>query len=177
MTSDIVYDIPETTSKVGRHTLSILVDNEFGVLARVIGLFAGRGYNIESLTVAEVEHDSQLSRITIVTSGSEAVIEQIKCQLERMVPVYTVHDLTVEGSHIEREMALIKVKTTKPKRENILRIAEIFGVHMVDDSHNHFVFEITGMSETIDTFIDIMRPLGLVETSRSGVVAMARGGK
>lgn len=175
--SDIVYDIPETKSLIANHTLSVLVDNEFGVLARVISLFSGRGYNIESLTVAEVEHDKKLSRITIVTSGSEAVIEQIKRLLERMVPVHQVNDLTVEGAHVERELALIKVKSSGNKRIEAIRIAEIFRARSVDASIDSFVFEITGTSDKIAAFIDIMRPLGLVETSRSGVVAIARGKK
>jgi acetolactate synthase I/III small subunit len=175
--SDIVYDIPNTKSINSRHTLTVLVDNEFGVLARVIGLFAGRGYNIESLTVAEVEHDKKLSKITIVTSGSEMVIEQIKKLLERLVPVHKVNDLTVEGAHVERELALIKVKGTGDKRIESLRIAEVFRAKSVDASHDSFIFEVTGTSEKIDAFIDIMRPLGMIEMARSGVVAIARGKK
>lgn len=173
--SDIVYDIPDVKETSSRHTLTVLVDNEFGVLARVIGLFSGRGYNIESLTVAEVEHDSKLSRITIVTSGSEMVIEQIKRLLERMVPVHKVNDLTVEGAHVERELALIKVKGTGNNRIEALRIAEVFRARSVDACHDSFIFEITGTSEKVDAFIDIMRPLGLTEMARSGVVAIARG--
>ena len=175
--SDIVYDIPNVKETTARHTLTVLVDNEFGVLARVIGLFSGRGYNIESLTVAEVEHDKKLSRITIVTSGSEMVIEQIKKLLERMVPVHKVHDLTVEGAHVERELALVRVKGTGEKRIEALRIAEVFRARSVDASHDSFIFEVTGTSEKVDAFIDIMRPLGLVEMARSGVVAIARGKK
>ena len=175
--ADIVYDIPDVKVVKARHTLAVVVDNEFGVLARVIGLFSGRGYNIESLTVAEVEHDEKLSRITIVTSGSEMVIEQIKRLLERMVPVHKVNDLTVEGAHVERELALVKVSGTGTNRVEALRIAEIFRARSVDASHDSFIFEITGTSEKVDAFIDLMRPLGMKEMARSGVVAIARGKK
>lgn len=172
--SDIVYDIPQVRETKARHTLAVLVDNEFGVLARVIGLFSGRGYNIESLTVAEVEHDKNLSRITIVTSGSRAVIEQIKRLLERMVPVHKVNDLTTEGAHVERELALIKVKGTGKARLETLEIAKAFHARTVDATADGFIFELTGTSEEIDEFIDCMRPLGMTEMARSGVVAMAR---
>jgi len=174
---DIVYDIPDVKETTAKHTLAVLVDNEFGVLARVIGLFSGRGYNIESLTVAEVEHDKKLSRITVVTSGNEIVIEHIKRLLERMVPVYKVNDMTVDGPHVERELALVKVKGAGPDRSEALRIADIFRARSVDASHESFVFEITGTSEKVDAFIDLMRPLGMIETVRSGVVAIARGKK
>ncbi len=174
---DIVYDIPDVTVAIERHTLAVIVDNEFGVLARVIGLFSGRGYNIESLTVAEVEHDKNLSRITVVTSGSVQVIEQIKRLLERMVPVHQVSDLTVEGRHVERELALIRVKGTGANRMEALRIAEIFRARSVDSTPDSFVFEITGTSEKVDAFIDLMRPVGMIEMARSGVVAIARGKK
>ena len=172
---DIVYDIPSTSAAVNRHTLSVLVDNEFGVLARVIGLFSGRGYNIESLTVAEVEHESKRSRITIVTSGTEMVIEQIKKLLERMVPVHKVHDLTIEGAHVERELALVKVVASGEKRVEALRIADIFRARVVDSTTESFVFEITGSLEKNDAFIDLMRPLGLIEICRTGIAAMSRG--
>jgi acetolactate synthase-1/3 small subunit len=174
---DIVYDIPDVKEIEARHTLAVLVDNEFGVLARVVGLFSGRGYNIESLTVAEVEHDKNLSRITVVTSGSEMVIEQIKRLLERMVPVHKVNDLTVEGAHVERELALVRVKGKGGERIEALRIAEIFRARSVDASNDSFVFEVTGTSEKVDAFIDLMRPLGMIEMARSGVVAIARGKK
>jgi acetolactate synthase-1/3 small subunit len=172
---DIVYDIPAQKAEASRHTLAVLVDNEFGVLARVIGLFSGRGYNIESLTVAEVEHDKKLSRITIVTSGSEHVVEQIKKLLEKMVPVYKVHDLTVEGAHVERELALIKVLGEGTERVEALRIADIFRARVVDSTIESFVFEITGASEKVDAFIELMRPIGLIEICRTGVAAVARG--
>jgi acetolactate synthase-1/3 small subunit len=172
---DIVYDIPTQKATVRRHTLAVLVDNEFGVLARVIGLFSGRGYNIESLTVAEVEHDSKRSRITIVTSGTEQVIEQIKRLLEKMVPVYKVHDLTVEGAHVERELALVKVVGEGDERIEALRIADIFRARVVDSTTESFVFELTGSSEKLDAFIDLMRPIGLIEICRTGVAAVARG--
>jgi len=172
---DIVYDIPTVTQTARRHTLAVLVDNEFGVLARVIGLFSGRGYNIESLTVAEVEHDKLRSRITIVTSGTEQVIEQIKKLLEKMVPVYKVHDLTVEGPHVERELGLIKVAGEGTERVEALRVADIFRARVVDSTIASFVFEITGESAKIDAFIELMLPLGLVEICRTGVAAMSRG--
>jgi len=172
---DIVYDIPTVTQTVRRHTLAVLVDNEFGVLARVIGLFSGRGYNIESLTVAEVEHDKKHSRITIVTSGTEMVIEQIKKLLEKMVPVYKVHDLTIDGAHVERELALIKVVGEEQSRVEALRIADIFRARVVDSTPASFVFELTGESGKIDEFIGLMQPLGLIEICRTGVAAVSRG--
>jgi acetolactate synthase-1/3 small subunit len=157
------------------HTLAILVDNEAGVLARVIGLFSGRGYNIESLTVAEVDHEGHRSRITIVTTGTPQVIEQIKAQLERMVPVHEVHDLTVEGPSVERELALIKVAGTGEKRVEALRTSEVFRARVVDTTLESFVFEITGAPEKVDAFIALMRPLGLTDVARTGVAAIARG--
>jgi acetolactate synthase-1/3 small subunit len=159
------------------HTLSVLVDNEPGVLARVIGLFSGRGYNIESLTVAEVDSGRHLSRITLVTSGTPMVIEQIKAQLDRLVPVHAVRDLTMEGAHVAREMALIKVVGTGDKRVESLRIADIFRARAVDSTIESFVFEMTGSPEKIDAFVNLMRPLGLVDVSRTGVVAISRGAK
>jgi acetolactate synthase-1/3 small subunit len=160
---------------VERHTIAILVDNESGVLARVIGLFSGRGYNIESLTVAEVEAHHHLSRITIVTSGTPMVIEQIKNQLDRLVPVHKVSDLTEEGAHLERELALVKVRGTGNKRVESLRIADIFRARVVDSTIESFVFEMTGSSAKLNAFINLMQPLGLVDVSRTGVVAIARG--
>lgn len=157
------------------HTMAVLVDNEPGVLARVIGLFSGRGYNIESLTVAEVDVQENLSRITIVTSGTPMVIEQIKAQLERLVPVHGVSDLTVEGPHVERELALVKVCSTGEKRLESLRIADIFRARAVDSTNESFVFEIVGDTGKLDAFIELMRPLGLVDVSRTGVAAIARG--
>ncbi|MEM6423333.1 MAG: acetolactate synthase small subunit [Pseudomonadota bacterium] len=158
-----------------RHTLSVLVDNEPGVLARVIGLFSGRGYNIESLTVAETDHASHLSRITIVTTGTPSVIEQIKAQLERMVPVHGVTDLTVSGAHLERELALVKVASTGDKRVEALRLAELMQARVVDVTLESFVFEIANDSQQIDAFVELMRPLGLVEVARTGVAALMRG--
>ncbi|HLU91087.1 MAG TPA: acetolactate synthase small subunit [Pedomonas sp.] len=163
------------SSQIERHTLSILVDNEAGVLARVIGLFSSRGYNIDSLTVAEITHDQSISRITIVTSGTPVVIEQIKAQLERLVPVHSVADLTVQGPHIEREMALVKVVGQGEKRVEALRLADIYRARVVDASTKSFVFELTGSTDKVDTFIDLMRELGLAEVVRTGVVAIARG--
>ena len=157
------------------HTISVLVDNEAGVLARVIGLFSGRGYNIESLTVAEVNpHDNQ-SRITIVTTGTPMVIEQIKAQLERLVPVHKVSDLTTKGPHVERELALVKVKGTGESRVESMRIADIFRARVVDRTTESFVFEIVGDTEKLDAFINLMEPLGLIDVARTGVAAIARG--
>ena len=158
-----------------RHTLAVIVDNEAGVLARVIGLFSGRGYNIESLTVAEIDHTGHLSRITIVTTGTPQVIEQIKAQLGRIVPVHEVHDLTVEGAAVERELALFKVEGTGDKRVEALRLADIFRASVVDSTLTSFVFEITGAPEKIDAFAELMRPLGLLEVARTGVAALSRG--
>jgi acetolactate synthase-1/3 small subunit len=160
---------------ITRHTISVLVDNEAGVLARVIGLFSGRGYNIESLTVAEVDASKHLSRITVVTSGTEMIIEQIKAQLDRLVPIHRVSDLTTEGPHLERELALVKVSGTGEKRVESLRIADIFRARVVDATIESFVFEMTGSSEKLNAFINLMQPLGLVDVSRTGVVAISRG--
>ncbi len=158
-----------------RHTLAVVVDNEAGVLARVIGLFSGRGYNIESLTVAETDHEGHLSRITVVTTGTPSVIEQIKAQLGRIVPVHDVHDLTVEGAAVERELALFKVSGAGNDRIEALRLAEIFRANVVDSTLQSFVFEITGTPQKVDAFADLMRPLGLVEMARTGVAALSRG--
>jgi acetolactate synthase-1/3 small subunit len=162
-------------ANIERHTIAVLVDNEAGVLARVIGLFSGRGYNIESLTVAEVDHAAHTSRVTIVTSGTPEVIEQIQSQLGRLVPVHRVVDWTLEKPGIERELALVKVSGTGDKRMEALRIADSFRARPVDTTHTSFVFEITGAPAKIDTFIDLMRPLGLVDVSRTGVAAISRG--
>ena len=151
------------------------MDNEPGVLARVIGLFSGRGYNIESLTVAEVDAEQMLSRINLVTSGSPMIIQQIKAQLNRLVPVRNVTDLTMLGPYLERELALIKVIADGEKRVESLRIADIFRAHVVDSEIDSFVFELTGRTEKIDAFVRLMRPLGLSEISRTGVVAISRG--
>jgi acetolactate synthase-1/3 small subunit len=153
----------------------VLVDNEPGVLARVIGLFAGRGYNIESLTVSETEHEAHLSRITIVTTGTPMVIEQIKNQLDRLVPIHSVTDLTVLGHPIERELALLKVAGKGEKRVEALSLAEAFHAQIIDSSTGHFVFEITGEQSRIEEFIALMQPLGLVEVCRTGLAAIARG--
>ena len=158
-----------------RHTLSVLVDNEPGVLARVIGLFSGRGYNIDSLTVSETEHEKHLSRITIVTTGTPMVIEQIKHQLERLVPVHKVVDLTVIGRAIERELAMVKVKGTGERRVEALRLSDAFRARVIDATTESFVFELTGKSDKIDQFVELMLPLGLVEVSRTGIVAITRG--
>ena len=160
---------------IERHTISVLVDNEPGVLARVIGLFSGRGYNIESLTGAEVDVAEALSRITIVTSGTPMTIEQIKAQLGRLVPVHKIVDLTDAGPHIERELLLVKVTGSGESRVESLRLADVFRANVVDSTIESFVFEITGSTEKLNAFIRLMQPLGLVEASRTGVVAIARG--
>ena len=160
---------------ISSHTIAALVDNEAGVLARVIGLFSGRGYNIESLTVAETRHRQGLSRITIVTSGTAMIIEQIKAQLGRLVPVHSVSDLTIDGPSVERELALVKVDGVGDKRVEALRIADIFRARPVDATTESFVFEIVGDTEKLDAFVELMKPLGLVDLSRTGVVAIARG--
>ncbi|KAA0677745.1 acetolactate synthase small subunit [Azospirillum sp. YIM DDC1] len=161
--------------KIEKHTIAVLVDNEPGVLARVIGLFSGRGYNIESLTVAEVNNADHLSRITLVTSGTRMVVEQIKAQLDRLVPVHKVHDLTDEGPSVERELALVKVAGTGDRRIEALRLADIFKAKVVDATLTSFVFELTGTTAEVDDFVGLMAQLGLVEASRTGVVAMSKG--
>ena len=162
-------------TEIERHTVAVLVDNEPGVLARVIGLFSGRGYNIESLTVAEVDRAAGLSRITVVTTGTRMIIEQIKAQLSRLVPVHKIHDLTDEGPFVEREMALIKVAGKGESRIESLRLADIFRARVVDSTTESFVFEMTGSSEKLNAFITLMEPLGLVEISRTGAAAISRG--
>jgi len=174
------YFIAKETQKPEKHTLSVLVDNEPGVLARVIGLFSGRGYNIESLTVSETEHEKHLSRITIVTRGTQHVLEQIKHQLERIVPVHRVVDLTVVAAEtgntaLARELALVKVTGTGDARVEALRLAEAFRAKVIDANTEHFIFEITGKDTKIDQFIAIMKPLGLTEICRTGIAAMNRG--
>ncbi|MFV3127745.1 acetolactate synthase small subunit [Niveispirillum sp. KHB5.9] len=162
-------------TSIRRHTISVLVDNEPGVLARVIGLFSGRGYNIESLTVAQIDAGDSLSRITVVTSGTPMIIEQIKVQLERLVPVHKVKDLTLEGPFIEREMGLVKVVANGEKRVESLRIADVFKARVVDATISSFVFEITGTADDLDRFIDLMQQLGEVDISRTGAAALSRG--
>lgn len=170
------YDLKNPLGdEVETHTLTVIVDNEAGVLARVIGLFSGRGYNIDSLTVAETDHEGHLSRITIVTTGTPAVIEQIKAQLDRMVPIHSVHDLTVEGPSVERELAMLKVTGKGEKRVEAMRLADIFRANVVDTTLSSFVFELTGTPEKIDAFVDLMRPLGLTDLARTGVAALPRG--
>ena len=158
-----------------RHVLTVTVDNEAGILARIAGMFTARGYNIDSLTVADISEDHAVSRITIVTNGPEPVIDQIRAQLERLVPVHKVTDLTEAGPHVERELALVKVAGAGEKRVEALRIAELFRAKVVDTTTASFVFEITGAPDKIDSFIALMRELGLVEVGRSGIVGMIRG--
>ncbi len=175
-TSHSAYDLRDHHSQViESHTLAVIVENEPGVLARVIGLFSGRGYNIDSLTVAEVDHTGHRSRITIVTSGTPAVIDQIEAQLGRIVSVYEVHDLTAEGPAVQRELALFKVAGKGEARIEALRLAEIFRANVVDSTLESFVFEMTGTPEKIDAFAELMRPLGLREIARTGVAALSRG--
>jgi acetolactate synthase I/III small subunit len=169
------YPAQTTTEVSESRTLCVLVDNEPGVLARVIGLFSGRGYNIDSLTVSETEHQSHLSRITVVTRGTPMVIEQIKNQLDRLVPVHRVIDLTSGGPALQRELAMVKVRGSGEKRMEMLRLADAFRARVIDATSESFVFEITGASDKIESFINLMLPLGLVEVSRSGVVAIGRG--
>ncbi len=164
-------------SAIVAHTISVLVANEPGILARVVGLFSGRGYNIESLTVAETNAKESQSRITIVTKGTPMIIEQIKAQLDRLVPVYRVRDLTVEGPHIERELALVKVKGVGEKRVEALRLADVFRAKVIDAKADSFVFEVTGNTDKVQTFIGLMESLGLVDVVRTGIVAMSRGGE
>ncbi len=158
-----------------RHVLNVIVDNEPGILAKITGMFTARGYNIDSLTVADISEDHAISRITIVTKGPEPVIDQIRAQLERLVPVHKVIDLTEEGAHVERELALVKVAGKGDNRVESLRIAELFRANVVDTTTQSFVFELTGAPEKIDSFIALMRELGLVEVGRSGIVGMMRG--
>ena len=169
------YPASTTTEQVESRTLCVLVDNEPGVLARVIGLFAGRGYNINSLTVSETEHEKHLSRITVVTRGTPMVIEQIKNQLDRLVPVHRVVDLTTAGPALQRELAMVKVRGKGEQRMEMLRLADAFRARVIDATTESFVFEITGGSDKIDSFVNLMLPLGLVEVSRTGVVAISRG--
>ncbi|MCX8505901.1 MAG: acetolactate synthase small subunit [Alphaproteobacteria bacterium] len=163
------------TEPTVRHTLSLKVDNEPGVLARVIGMFSGRGYNIESLTVSEIDTERHLSRITIVTTGTAMIIEQIKHQLGRLVPVHAVRDLTLQGSVVERELILIKVVGEGENRVQTLQLADIFRARVVDATNNSFVFEMTGSPEKLSAFVKLMQPLGLVDVSRTGIVAISRG--
>lgn len=162
---------------IERHTLAIIVDNEPGILARIAGLFTARGYNIESLTVTDISEDDLVSRITIVTSASAHVMEQIIAQLERLVPVHKVSDLSVLGPHVERELALVKVAGTGDHRIEALRLADVYRARVIDATIGSFVFEVTGSSDKIDTFVGLMREVGLVEVARTGIVAIARGPK
>ena len=164
-----------TQEKAERHTLAVVVDNEPGILARIAGLFTARGYNIESLTVSEVTADKAVSRITIVTSASPSVLEQIVAQLDRLIPVHTVTDLTAAGPHVERELALVKVAGTGDHRIEALRLAEVYRARVLDATTSSFVFEVTGGRDKIDKFVELMAEVGLVEVARTGIVAIARG--
>lgn len=173
--SQSAYFLSDAQPPTRRHTLAVLVDNEPGVLARIAGMFSGRGYNIESLTVSETEHEKHVSRITIVTTGTEKVIEQIKTQLDRLVPVHRVVDLTVQGEALERELCLVKVRGKGDARVEALRLAGAFGARTLDATLNSFVFELTGTTEEVERFIRLMGVVGLVEVSRTGIAAMSRG--
>lgn len=173
--SGSAYFLTKETSQVERHTLTVLVDNEPGILARIAGLFSARGFNIDSLTVSETEHEKGLSRITVVTVATPKTLLQIKLQLERLIPVHRVHDLTAEGSSLERELALVKVAGTGDNRVETLRLADAFRAQVVDASTESFVFEITGKASKIEQFIALMVPLGLVEVVRTGLAAISRG--
>ena len=173
--SGSAYFLDNVKPLVETHTLAVIVDNEPGVLARVIGLFSGRGYNIESLTVSETQHEKHVSRITIVTSGTPVVIEQIKNQLGRMVPVHSVADLTVQGNALTRELAMVKVSGTGEKRVEALRLADAFRARVIDAGTQSFIFEITGKTDKVEQFISLMVPLGLVEVARTGVAGITRG--
>jgi acetolactate synthase-1/3 small subunit len=175
MNASTHYPDPARVEPVNRHTLAVTVDNEPGVLARIAGLFSGRGYNIESLTVSETEHEKHISRITIVTTGTNAVIEQIKSQLQRLVPVHRVVDLTLQGQAIERELVLVKVVGKGENRLEAMRLASAFGARTLDATLTSFVFELTGATEEVERFISTMTVVGLVEVSRTGVAAMSRG--
>lgn len=163
------------TEATERHTLAVIVDNEPGILARIAGLFTARGYNIESLTVSEITADKSVSRITIVTSASPATMEQIIAQLDRLVPVHKVTDLTAQGSHVERELALVKVAGTGDHRIEALRLADVYRARVVDATTSSFVFEVTGGIEKIDKFVELMAEVGLIEVARTGIVAISRG--
>jgi acetolactate synthase I/III small subunit len=169
------YPDPTRIEPINRHTLAVTVDNEPGVLARIAGMFSGRGYNIESLTVSETEHEKHISRITIVTTGTNAVIEQIKSQLERLVPVHRVVDLTIQGEALERELCLVKVVGKGDHRVEALRLAGAFGARTLDATLQSFVFELTGATEDVERFISLMTAVGLSEVSRTGIAAMSRG--
>ena len=171
----MAYPPVPDTGESERHVITVLVDNEAGVLARIAGLFSGRGYNIDTLTVAEVDADAHTSLITVAAIGTPMVIEQIKAQLGRLVPVREVVDFSMDIPHVEREMALVKVVGTGEKRVEALRLSDAFRARVLDTTHSSFVFEITGASDKIDAFINLMRPLGLQEISRTGVTAIARG--
>lgn len=170
-----VYNQGSLPKENHRHILTCLVDNEFGVLARVVGLFSGRGYNIESLTVAEIDEDENISRITIVTTASDMIIEQIKSLLERLIPVHKVVDITVEGDHIEREMALVKVKSNPKKQQDILAAANKYQARVVDSSAESFMFVVTDTPVRIDRFIESLKGFGVIETCRTGSIALGCG--
>ena len=173
--SQSVYPVTAEEETVSERVIAVIVDNEPGVLSRVVGLISARGYNIESLTVAETDMEKHRSRITIVTSGTPSKIEQIKSQLGRMVPVRRVIDVTAETDAIQRELALVKVSSTGNERVEAMRLSEIFRARAIDTTHTSFVFELTGARDKITAFIDLMKPLGLIEVSRSGVLSIRRG--
>src|SRR3954464_4471990 len=172
-----VYDLSHDEEPENLATFAVLVDNEPGVLHRLVGLFAARGYNIESLTVAETDHNAHTSRVTIVPRGARNVLAEMGAQLTKMVSMRHVQDVSRDPNGLERELALVKVRGTGAERVEALRVSEIFRAKVIDTTHESFVFELTGAPSKIDRFTDLMRPLGLVEVSRTGVLSIQRGGQ
>ncbi len=171
-----VYNENENEQAVERRTIAVLADNEFGVLGRIVNLFSGRGYNIESLTVSEVDKERRLSRITIVTSGTSAVITQIEALLRRLVPVHKTRDLTISGPHVERGVGLVKIVNESQKaRDEAQHIATQFSARTVDSTPTSFIFELSDTPETMDNFLNQLAPYGVVEVCRTGITAMSRG--
>jgi len=169
------YFLDHADRQPERATFAVIVDNEPGVLHRVVGLFSARGYNIETLTVAETDHAEHTSRITVVARGTRHVLDQIRAQLEKLVCVREVVDVGLDPQGVERELALVKVRSTGAERVEALQVSEIFRARVIDTTHESFIFEVTGAPSKIDSFESLMRPLGLVEVSRTGVLSIRRG--
>jgi len=170
------YQLVDEKKSVSKCAIALLVDNESGVLGRVIGLFSARGYNLESVTVNEVDHEKGLSRITLITRGNDEVIALIMALLERLVPVHEVHNLTLDSPHIEREVGMIKVVNEDCEgRASAQKLADRFGARTIDSTPESFIFELSDTSEKIDKFIHLMEPHGIREICRTGVTAIARG--
>ena len=168
-----VYDSPDSIAVSRKHILTVLVDNEPGVLARVIGMFSGRGYNIESLNVAEVSNDEKLSRITIVTEGTSEVVSQIEKQLLRIVPVHSVSNLDEEGSAVEAEVALVNIDLNEGNKKKIYEVCDFYRARRIENENNSVIFEIAGASERINRFIKEMNQITKIEIVRSGPVAIS----